>query len=189
MPDGSVCAFGCGFGTGLDFSPPPGLPGPPGLRSLPCPTGRTTPGLRFAGGLETLVGDSPDPTRTSCDLYWSLRVTLSSFVNLMRAFLSFFLAYSTVGPIRTVTLPFVCCCRCATNSVLNTQEITGSPSSFARVLMANQSSRRLDKPTEVTVVKGILRSSVVLGRPCTSWDIRMYIAPFVYEKSSVVLRV
>lgn len=59
--------------------------------------------------------------------------------------------------------------------------MTGSPSSLARVFIAIQSSRRLDKPTDVIVVSGIFLSSEVLGRPCTSCEIKMYIAPFVYN--------
>ena len=58
--------------------------------------GRMTPGFRFAGGRETLLGGSPVGTCTVWLLYRSFRGTVSSLTNLICAFFSFFLLYSTL---------------------------------------------------------------------------------------------
>lgn len=110
-----------------------------------------TPGFRFAGGRETLLAGSPVGTCTVWLLYWSFRGTVSSLMNLICAFLSFFLLYSTLeasqsrlvrfykstytGVISTLMLELVALTRCVTSSVLNTQLMKGSPSSTALALM------------------------------------------------------
>ena len=68
-----------------------GLLGPPGLNSLPCVIGLTNPGFFLGAGLDWLVGASPLATETVELLYTSSRCTVSSFLNVIVAILSFFL--------------------------------------------------------------------------------------------------
>lgn len=54
--------------------------------------GLTTPGLRFAGGIDKLFGGSPEGTWTVWLLYVSSLGTVSSLINLICARFSFFFA-------------------------------------------------------------------------------------------------
>lgn len=65
LPVGNICACGLGLAAGTARVLTGAFPGPPGLRSFPCVTGLTTPGFLRAGGRDTLLGGSPEPTRTS----------------------------------------------------------------------------------------------------------------------------
>lgn len=92
--------------------------------------------LRLAAGLEMLFAGSPVQTLTTCDLYTSSFLTVSSLRNVICASLSFFFWYSMLrgrnrqfgvrgqretthaGPILTSTDPLVRWRRCVTSSVL-----------------------------------------------------------------------
>lgn len=143
-----------------------GFEGPPARRSFPCVIGRTTPGFLLAGGRETLLGGSPEGTRTVWLLYTSSLGTVSSLMNLIPAFLSFFFAYSTVGPIRTLIEAWVSCNKWVANSVLKSQLMTGSPSSDGTLVFRTiQSSLRFDMLIVFIVTSGILRSNAITGAP------------------------
>lgn len=106
-------------------------------------------GFRRAGGMDMLFAGSPVHTVTTWLLYTSFFLTISSFLKVICASLSFFFWYSIlrrqsehpmrdtyVGPIRTSTAPLLRCRRCVTSSVLKKHENTGSGSSELDTLMA-----------------------------------------------------
>ncbi len=144
-------------GLGLLFA----FVGPPARSNLPCVIGLTRPGFFLGAGLDTLLAGSPVHTDTVLLLYTSSFLTVSSFLNVMCAFLSFFLENSSVAEMTTLMAPLVRCSRCVTSSVLKWQWKTGSASSALVTLSTTQSSRRLDSPTAEMAPRLMRRSHVV----------------------------
>lgn len=63
---------------------------------LPAPAARGADAFLSAGGQETELGASPEQTVTVDDLYTSSFLTISSFLKVICAILSFFFEYETL---------------------------------------------------------------------------------------------